>query len=177
MSNEKWKMIRSHPPPQAGCPLEDPGPLAVLTPLPWHMLAYVVASFISGIDFGLKLFRLRFHRPVNMRRYEGHVVVVRMVLSIEDSNLLAHVFKDLALKRCFAHRQSGCVKAVLFVVGKSGRAVRGGSVPATAKARKSHSQQSYCQDRFHYFDSTLSDDCSCSCPISCSLALVSSLAG
>jgi len=24
-------MIRSHPPPQAGCPLRDPGPLAVLT--------------------------------------------------------------------------------------------------------------------------------------------------
>ncbi len=24
-------MIRSHPPPQAGCPLGDPGPLAVLT--------------------------------------------------------------------------------------------------------------------------------------------------
>src|SRR5437868_8156920 len=24
-------LIRSHPPPQAGCPLGDPGPLAVLT--------------------------------------------------------------------------------------------------------------------------------------------------
>src|SRR2546425_9505783 len=27
----RYRTIRSHPPPQAGCPLGDPGPLAVLT--------------------------------------------------------------------------------------------------------------------------------------------------
>src|SRR5258707_12692834 len=31
MKNGKWKMILSHPPPHAGCPRGDPGPLAVLT--------------------------------------------------------------------------------------------------------------------------------------------------
>jgi len=42
-------MIRSHPPPQAGCPLGDPGPLSVLTQTLHAWVGEVVFYFLSPI--------------------------------------------------------------------------------------------------------------------------------
>ncbi len=54
------------------------------------------------------------HCPVNVRRDEGHIVVVWSSFSIEDSNLATHIFEDFALEGRFGCRQSRAVELVSF---------------------------------------------------------------
>src|SRR5213080_2691677 len=53
-------LIRSHPPPQAGCPLGDPGPLAVLT------------RFVATITFNYTLWSM--FLVLSLGNFDSHVV-------------------------------------------------------------------------------------------------------
>ena len=80
-----------------------------------QVLAYVLASLLPGIDLPPELLDLSFHAPIDVRRYECHVVVIGLAIGVEDSNLLAHFSEEIAIKRRFTFCECGSIKAVLLV--------------------------------------------------------------
>ena len=83
------------------------------------ILVDVLAGLFPGVDLAFERLGFGFHSPLNVRGNKRHVVVVLIALGIEDSDLLAHLFKGLAFKGKLAHRQSSGVESVLLILCQS----------------------------------------------------------
>ena len=90
-----------------------------------QILLQVHTSVFGRVDLVSELLGLALCRPLNVRGYKRHVLIVWSSVRVEDSDPLADVLERVGIQRRIAGRQGGAIETVFLVFCQPARVVSG----------------------------------------------------